>query len=102
MAGTALVSALTLPCLISVDKDMCVPRLPSFRLRQQTKDKEVRYLTYADLPDQDLTRYGLIGSPTSVEEMFTPPPVEKQVCIDGTPEEAAAELYRTLAGKKIL
>ena len=35
------------------------------------------------MPDQDLSRYGLVGSPTSVERMFAPPEGEKQVYLEG-------------------
>ena len=36
------------------------------------------------MPDQDLSRYGLVGSPTSVERMFAPPEGEKQVYLEGS------------------
>ena len=66
------VSRIPFPCLITVEKDMCVPRLPSWILKKKTADRKVRFLSFEDLPNQDLTRYGLNGSPTAVERMFPP------------------------------
>ena len=58
-----------------------------------TKDRPVRILGFEDMLDQDLSRYGLIGSPTAVERMFAPPETEKQVYFEGT----AAVSYTHLA-----
>ena len=56
----------------------------------------------ANMPDQDLSRYGLIGSPTSVEKMFAPEESEKQVYLEGTAKEKADKLVAILTGKKII
>lgn len=97
------ISEIPYPCLLSVDKDTNVPRLPSYRLKKQTKDRPVRVLSLSDLPEQDLSRYGLIGSPTSVERMFAPPEIRRQVQIGGnTPEEKAEALFQVLKEKKYL
>ena len=96
------VSRIPFPCLITVDKDSCVPRLPSYLLKKATRDKEVRILGFADLPSQDLTRYGLIGSPTTVERMFAPPEREKQVYLDGDARRKADALFEILTDKKII
>ena len=79
LVSVSQVSELPYPCLITIDKDTCVPRLPSYRLKKATADRPVRILSFADMPDQDLSRYGLVGSPTSVEQMFAPKEAEKQV-----------------------
>ena len=80
LVSVSQVSELPYPCLITIDKDTCVPRLPSYRLKKATADRPVRILSFADMPDQDLSRYGLVGSPTSVEQMFAPKEAEKHVC----------------------
>lgn len=100
--SVAQVSEMHYPCLITVDKDMCVPRLPSYRLKKQTADRPVRILSFADLPDQNLSRYGLVGSPTSVAKMFAPPVGDSQVYLEGTPEQKAETLFDTLVSKKII
>ena len=52
------------------------------------------------MPDQDLSRYGLVGSPTSVERMFAPPEEEKQVYLEGSAKEKAEELFFHLNRKE--
>lgn len=96
------VSRMHYPCLITVDKDMCVPRLPSYILKKKTEGRKVRILTFDDLPDQNLSRYGLIGSPTSVARMFAPPKADSQVYLEGSPEEKASQLFDTLTAKKVI
>ena len=95
-------SEIPYPCLITVDKDMCVPRLPSYLLKKETAARPVRVLTFDDLPDQDLSRYGLIGSPTAVVRMFAPPEREKQVYLEGDAAGKTDELFAILTGKKII
>lgn len=95
-------SRMAYPCLITVDKDMCVPRLPSYLLKKKTREQNVRIMTFRDMPDQDLSRYGLIGSPTSVERMFAPEEAEKQVYLEGTAKEKADAMFRILQSKKII
>lgn len=102
LVNVSQVSELPYPCLITIDKDTCVPRLPSYRLKKATADRPVRILSFADMPDQDLSRYGLVGSPTSVEQMFAPKEAEKQVYIEGTSEEKAARLFAVLNDNKII
>ncbi len=102
LASVCQVSRMQYPCLITVDKDMCVPRLPSYILKKATKDRQVRILGFEDMLDQDLSRYGLIGSPTSVERMFAPPEAEKQVYLAGNAAEKTDELFAILTGKKII
>lgn len=102
LVSVSQLSELPYPCLITVDKDICVPRLPSYLLKKQTKDRPVRILGFSDMPDQDLSRYGLIGSPTAVERMFAPPEAEKQVYFEGNAEEKTRQLFAVLTGKKII
>ena len=54
-----------------------------YLLKKETKGRPVRFMGFADMPDQDLSRYGLIGSPTAVERMFAPPEAEKQQSLWG-------------------
>lgn len=102
LSSVTQVSRMNYPCLITVDKDMCVPRLPSYILKKKTKDREIRVLTFNDMPDQDLSRYGLVGSPTAVERMFAPAEAEKRVYLDGNAQEKTDRLFEILTGKKII
>ncbi len=60
------------PCLITVEKDIYQPRLPSFKRKLEIKNKDVRVLSCRDFEDQDESKYGLNGSPTKVERIFPP------------------------------
>ena len=71
-------------------------------LKKATADRPIRILSFENMPDQDLSRYGLVGSPTSVERMFAPPEGEKQVYLEGSAKEKAEELFSILTGKKII
>lgn len=70
--------------------------------KKATADRPIRILSFENMPDQDLSRYGLVGSPTSVERMFAPPEGEKQVYLEGSAKEKAEELFSILTGKKII
>lgn len=102
LGNVTQVSRIPYPCLITVEKDMCVPRLPSWILKKETAERKVRFLGYEDLPCQDLTRYGLNGSPTAVERMFPPEVMERQVYLNGDAGEKAEELFGILTKKKII
>ena len=102
LASVTQVSEIPYPCLLTIDKDTCVPRLPSYLLKKATKDRPIRILGFADMPDQDLSRYGLVGSPTSVERMFAPPEGDAQVYLEGSAADKAQQLFSILTRKKIL
>ena len=97
-----MVSSMHYPCLITVDKDIFVPRLPSYRLSQVARERPVRFLSFKDLPDQDLSRYGLVGSPTSVERIFPPEKTKEQVWIEGSAPQQTDALYQLLLQKKFV
>ena len=102
LESVSQVSRLPYPCLITVDKDMCVPRLPSYLLKRQTTERPVRIMTFKDMPDQNLSRYGLVGSPTAVERMFAPEAAERKVWLEGNAEEKTEKLFDILTGKKLI
>lgn len=93
---------ITLPCLITVEKDIFTPRLPSYRLKEQTKEKEVRILTFADFADQEKDHYGLKGSATSVERIFPPEAAEGQVFLKGDAAQVAMELTMLFGSRKYI
>ena len=65
------------PCLITVEKGIFEPRLPSYKKKLETKDKEIKILSLNDFKDKNEKNYGLNGSPTQVERIF-PPEVNDQ------------------------
>ncbi len=96
------ISRMHYPCLVTVDKDICVPRLPSWRLTKETKDRPVRVVSFDDLPRPDLTRFGAVGSPTRVERIFAPEAGAASVVLAGTAAEKADQLAKLLAERKYI
>ena len=93
---------MTLPCLITMEKDANTPRLPSYLRKKAAKPEQIRVLSAADFPDADRERLGLKGSPTQVERIFPPEKNEDKHLLTGTPEELSQELYRLLKAEKFL
>ena len=95
-------SEMNYPCLITVEKDIFVPRLPSYKLGVATADKPVRILSYEDVPDKNMSRYGLVGSPTTVERMFPPEAAGGREYIEGTATEKADRIFNLLKKRKLI
>ena len=72
MPNTLEIAEIKFPCLLTVEKDIFQPRLPSYRKKVSTKDREIKIITLNDFEDKDEKRYGLSGSPTQVERIFPP------------------------------
>lgn len=89
-----------LPCLITVDKNIYEPRLPSYKRGIETKDREITILTLRDFTDSDSSHYGLEGSPTRVERVYAPEGNVPRETYEG--ETAADELYQRLVLMKII
>ncbi|MCI1966211.1 MAG: electron transfer flavoprotein subunit beta/FixA family protein [Oscillospiraceae bacterium] len=102
MAAVTQKSRLRLPCLITVEKNICVPRLPSYRLKRETAQRPIQIYGFDDLPEKNLSLCGLTGSPTHVEEMFAPPSNAKRVMLKGAAGEEAAALITVLKHKKLI
>ncbi len=60
------------PCLVTVEKDIAMPRLPSLLRERETRDRPVQILSLDAFPDRDPDHYGLSGSATAVERIFPP------------------------------
>lgn len=102
LGSVTQVSKMKYPCLITVDKDIYVPRLPSYRKMRETKEREIRIMSFENLPDQNLSRYGLIGSPTTVEKIFPPEGKQAQVKVEGTAEEKVKVLGDLIKDKRFI
>ena len=90
------------PCLMTVEKGVFEPRLPSYRRKLATADREITWLKLGDLEDADPKHYGLNGSPTQVKRIFPPESHVEHVMIEGGEKEQAARLSEILAEKKFL
>ncbi len=96
------VSRMHYPCLVTVDQDICVPRLPSYRMIKKVSGKQVRILTYDDLGKKDLSRFGAVGSPTSVERIFAPEVLASNVYVEGSAAEKAGQVFAMLQDRKYI
>lgn len=72
MPNTIEIAEVKYPCLLTVEKDIFVPRLPSYKKKVASKDREIKVITFNDLKDKNEKKYGLNGSPTQVERIFPP------------------------------
>lgn len=96
MAESTVILEVTYPCLITVEKDIMQPRLPSYKRKLQTAGKPVNILTFEDLSDKDETKYGLLGSATTVERIFPPPTDTEHVIWEGNAVDLADKVDETL------
>lgn len=102
MPNTIEVAEIKFPCLLTVEKDIFQPRLPSYRKKLETKNKEIKVLTFKDLEDQNENRYGLNGSPTKVERIFPPAVNTDKEIWNGTGEELVDRLAVKLKELKFI
>jgi electron transfer flavoprotein beta subunit len=96
-----------LPCLITVVKDINSPRYPSFLGIRKANRREYPVWTAEDLcndTEADAECFGLIGSPTKVIKVFTPPPREGdcEFFAAADPPQAADQLSDRILAEKIL
>lgn len=102
MPDTVELVKVKFPCLLSVEKDIFQPRLPSFKKKIETKDREIKIICLNDMEDKDEKRYGLSGSPTQVERIFPPDEnVDKEIW-EGSGEELADRLSEKLKELKFI
>lgn len=89
-----------LPALITVVKEINMPRLPSIKSMKRAKKAEIEIVTFNDMiADEDRT--GLKGSPTQVKRTFVPVHEVNSVIIEGTAEEKAEKLAEILVNIEI-
>ena len=60
------------PCLVTVEQDIHVPRLPSLKVAREIGDKPIAIQGLDSFLDTDPEHYGLSGSATQVERIFPP------------------------------
>lgn len=97
MPNTVEILKVSFPCLITVEKNIFQPRLPSYRLKLDSKDRLVDIITLKDLEDVDESRYGLNGSPTQVKKIFNPEGNDTHEIWEGDDENLTNRLYNKLS-----
>jgi len=95
--------ATPLPCLVTFTKPDFEPRFATARRRLASRKAVIPRLSAADLPDLDLSRVGLRGSPTRVLRTYVPQIAKDGVIIsDLPPQEAASHLAQLLYDNGLL
>ncbi|NLJ57973.1 MAG: electron transfer flavoprotein subunit beta/FixA family protein [Tissierellia bacterium] len=84
-----------LPALITVVKEINMPKLPSIKSMKVAEKSEIEVLTFHS-SGADESRTGLKGSPTQVRKTFVPVHEVKNEMIEGTAEEKATKLSEIL------
>lgn len=90
------------PCLLTVEKDIFQPRLPSYLLKQKTTRREIVQINLADLADKNAQNYGLDGSPTQVVKIFPPQNERSYEIWEEDPQELSRKLVHLLSSKKFI
>jgi electron transfer flavoprotein beta subunit len=91
----------SLPVLLTVVKELNVPRLPSLKGKMSAKKAEIKKLGLNDI-DAEESDVGLKGSPTQVKNIFAPETKKGRKMIKGSAEEQVNALVRELKEMKCL
>lgn len=102
MAKSVEVVEVEYPCLLTVEKDIYQPRLPSFKLKMATKNRDIPYYSLKDYEDQNEDFYGLKGSPTKVLKVFPPPSNSDHQIWEGEDLELTTRLFSKLQEMKFI
>jgi len=94
-----------LPCLISVDKDSFIPRVPSLKNKIESRKKIIKCIGLEYLKNKDASFYGINGSATSVVRTYPFYHEAKSVAIEVEAMEASKiisdEIYKINGGNYI-
>lgn len=89
----------SMPILLTVVKELNIPRLPSLKGKMAAKKAVIKKWTASDI-NAEADKTGLKGSPTQVKNIFTPEVKKDRKMIKGTAEEQVEALIRELRGLK--
>lgn len=100
--GKTFTRKLNFPGLITVTKDVNVPRIPLFRNKKKAREAEIETWGLEDL-GVEKEKLGFNGSPTSVKEIEISPEVTREGRIfKGEVKQATAQLLRELSKDEVL
>lgn len=88
---------MALPAVITVVKEINVPRLPSLRGSMKAKTAQIPVWTAADI-GVDGDKAGTAGSPTRVVKIFFPQRTHKSEMLEGNAREQVDQLLERLEG----
>ena len=92
---------LNYPSLLTVEKGIFEPGLPSYLKMKEARKKEINVLNLDKCECKDTKRYGLSGSPTQVEKIFEPVYDLQSVRLEGSTEDNAKALLDKLVELKV-
>ncbi len=90
-----------LPGVITVVKEINVPRLPSLRGLMKSKQAQIPVWTAQEL-GADMNKVGLSGSPTKVIKLFFPQKTSGGELLQGSPESQVEQLVERLRERKVI
>lgn len=102
MTEVTALARIPYPCLITVEKGIFEPNLPSYKQKKQAKDYPIHTLTATMCRNLELSRIGLSGSPTQVERIFSPTHDVQTVHLEGTDQQKAHQLVEVLVQMKVI
>lgn len=89
------------PCLITVEKGINQPRLPSYLLMRQSDRRKITELSLADIGGSEKD-FGLHGSPTQVERIFPPEHRLDSEIVELSAQDCAALLFDRFRQQKFV
>ncbi|KAB3526764.1 electron transfer flavoprotein subunit beta/FixA family protein [Alkaliphilus serpentinus] len=102
MATTLETVEIQYPCLITVEKGIFQPRLPSYKKKKETIKKQIFTYSLKDLTDTDEVNYGASGSPTQVERIFPPDVNNDKEVWTGAGDDLGKRLFKKLVELKFM
>lgn len=91
----------SLPVLLTVVRELNVPRMPSLKGKMAAKKAEIKKLSAADIKAEE-NKLGLKGSPTQVRNIFAPDAKKDRKMVEGTAQEKIDSIVKELIGLKCL
>lgn len=90
-----------LPALISILKEINIPRYPTLQKIVEAYEKPIEYLNHEDI-NAKKEKLGLIGSQTEVWKIFIPKRKGEHIILKGNINEIVSTLYMNLKEDKVL
>jgi electron transfer flavoprotein beta subunit len=91
----------SLPVLLTVVRELNVPRMPSLKGKMAAKKAEIKKMSAADIK-ADENNLGLKGSPTQVRNIFAPEAKKDRKMVEGTTQEKIDAVVKELVVLKCL
>ena len=102
MDKTTDILKIKLPCLITVDSGIGQARLPSFRKKLKSQNRNIPIYKLDDFQDKDEKNYGLTGSPTQVIKIFPPSSNDEHEIWEGKSDELSSRIVNKLDELKFI